>query len=53
MDPRVLLAGEADIPEFPRPARVDERRVGALLVEDPVRILVAEDLVWRSGRCAG
>jgi predicted metalloprotease len=42
---RVLETGEADVPELPRLARLHQRGVGALVVEDPVRVLVADDLV--------
>ena len=45
MDARVLVAGEADVAELARLPRLEERRVGAVVVEDAVRILVADDLV--------
>ena len=45
MDVRVLVPGEADVAELARLPGLDQRRVGAVLVEDAVRILVADDLV--------
>ena len=45
MNARVLVAGEADVAELSRLSRLDERSVGAVVVEDAVRILVAQDLV--------
>jgi hypothetical protein len=45
MDPRILVAGEPDVPKLAGLARVHERRVGALFVENPMRILEAQDFV--------
>jgi hypothetical protein len=45
VDPRVLVTGEADIAQLAGLTRLDERGVGAFVVEDPVGILVAEDLM--------
>ena len=45
VDARVFVSGEADVTELPRFARLDERRIGAVVIENAVRILVAENLV--------
>src|SRR6266568_3974551 len=45
MDSRILVPGEADIPEFARGTRFAQRGVCALGIEDPVRILEAYDFV--------
>ena len=45
MDVRILVPGEADVAELARLPRLEQRSVGALLVEDPVGILEADDLV--------
>ena len=46
VDARVLVPGEADVAELPRLPPLDQRRVRSfLLVEDPMGILVADDLV--------
>jgi hypothetical protein len=45
VDVRVLVSGEADVTELARFARLDERPVGAVVIENAVRILVAENLV--------
>jgi hypothetical protein len=45
VNPRVLVAGESDEAQLAGPARLQERGVGALLVEDAVRVVEAKDLV--------
>jgi hypothetical protein len=39
------VAGEPNVAQFPRRSRIDERGVGAFLVEDPMRVLVPNHLV--------
>ena len=45
MDVRILVTGEADVAQLARLARLHERRVRAVFVEDAVRVVVAKDLV--------
>src|SRR5437660_3328981 len=45
MDLGILVSREADIPDLARSLRVDERTIGAFLVEDPMWIVVAQDLM--------
>jgi hypothetical protein len=45
VDARVFVAGEADVAELARLARLDERRMGAVCSENAMWILVAENLV--------
>ena len=45
MDARILVPGEADVADLARRARFDQRRVRALGVEDPVRIVEANYFV--------
>src|SRR5438045_2873422 len=45
MDARILVSGEADVAELARLARLDERSIRTLGVEDPVRILETDHLV--------
>src|SRR5207253_8354339 len=44
-DPRILVTGEPDVADLAGLARVEERAVRAFLVENAVRILVAQNLV--------
>src|SRR6185295_11640820 len=45
VDARVLVTGKADVAELSRFARLAESGIGAVFVEDAMRILIAEDLV--------
>src|SRR5580704_7722172 len=45
MDVGILVSREADIPELACCSPVDERAIGAFVVEDSMRIVVAQDLV--------
>src|SRR2546425_4719370 len=45
MDVGILVSREADRPDLPRSLRVDERTVGAFLVEDAMWIVVPQDLM--------
>jgi hypothetical protein len=42
---RIFVAGEADVADLAGPLRLDQRSVRALLIEDAVRVLVADHLV--------
>src|SRR5438034_4490260 len=45
MDVGILVSREADIPDLARSLRVDERTIGAFLVEDTMWIVIPQDLV--------
>src|SRR4029453_9233699 len=45
MDVGILVSCEADIPDLARSLRVDERTIGAFLVEDSMWIVVPQNLV--------
>jgi hypothetical protein len=45
VDAGIFMAGEADIAKLPRLPRFEERAVGALLIENAMRVLVSNDLV--------
>ena len=45
MNVRILVAGEPDVAQLPGLTRLEQRRVGPLLIEDPMGILVSENLV--------
>src|ERR1700737_2165758 len=45
MNVGILVPGESDEPDLARLLSIDERAVGDLLVENAMRIFIAEDLV--------
>src|SRR2546423_5827055 len=45
MDMRILVSGKSDIPDLARLPGIYQRAVCALLVENSMRIFIAEDLV--------
>src|SRR5207237_487404 len=45
MDVGILVSREADIPNLARSLPVDERAIGAFLVEDAMWIVIPQDLV--------
>src|ERR1700676_2669282 len=45
MDVGILVPREADVPELACIAPVDERPIGAFVVEDSMRIVIPQDLV--------
>ena len=42
---RILVAGKSDVPNFACSARFNQCRMGAVLMEDPVRVFVPENLM--------
>ena len=42
---RILMSGESDVPELPSLSCLEERRVRATLIKDPVRVLEPDHLV--------
>ena len=45
MDVGILVSREADIPDLARSLPVDERTIGAFLVEDSMWIVIPQDLM--------
>ena len=45
MNVGILVSREADIPDLARSLPVDERMIGAFLVEDSMWIVIPQDLV--------